>query len=82
MAINIMMHMIPAIVSQSCILDISFKIEVHISTNVEPCAVIPIKSLIWDDTIRIATAEVNPDDTGPDTKSMIIPDTVTKSSHI
>ena len=45
-------------------------IEVHISMKVFPLALIPNKSLICDDKIIKATALVNPDETGPETKSI------------
>ena len=42
----------------------------HNSKNVAPFAVIPSISLICDVTIIKATADVNPELTGPETKSI------------
>lgn len=42
----------------------------HISRKVEPLAGMPRMSFIWDETIIRATADVNPELTGPDTKSI------------
>lgn len=64
------MHIMPKTVSHGFVACISVKIELHISTNVAPCTVIPSISFICDVTIIKATADVNPDDTGPDTKSI------------
>lgn len=54
--------------------EVSFMLEVMLCqswTNVEPLmAPTPRMSLTWDETIIRATAEVNPELTGPDTKSM------------
>lgn len=40
------------------------------SNNVVPAALIPIKSLNCDATISMATADVNPEFTGPEIKSI------------
>jgi hypothetical protein len=48
----------------------SLKRLLQVSTNVAPDAVIPSTSFIWEVIIIKATAEVNPDETGPDTKSI------------
>lgn len=42
----------------------------HISRNCEPCAGIPSISFTCDVIIIRATADVNPELTGPDTKSI------------
>lgn len=63
------MHVIPSTVSHTRMLWMSLKIDCQISRNVVPLAEIPKTSLICDVTIISDTAEVNPEDTGPDTKS-------------
>jgi len=63
------MQVNPNIVSQALVLWISPKIERHMSTNVDPFAVMPNISLTCDVTIIKLTADVKPDDTGPETKS-------------
>jgi len=40
------------------------------SNSVVPAALTPIKSLICDATMSIATADVNPEFTGPEMKSI------------
>lgn len=49
------------------------RILIHISTNVLPVTLMLRISFIWDVTMISATADVKPDDTGPDTKSMMKP---------
>lgn len=44
------------------------------STNVDPVTVIAKRSFTCDVTIINATADVKPDDTGPDTKSIRKPE--------
>lgn len=52
------------------VLWISLKMLVQVWIKVPPDAVIPRTSLICDVTMIRATADVKPDDTGPETKSM------------
>lgn len=44
------------------------KTEIHCCRNVVPVTVMANRSFTWDVAIISATADVNPDDTGPDTK--------------
>jgi hypothetical protein len=53
--------------------------DIIISTSVVPAAFTPIKSLICDATMSIATADVNPEFTGPEIKSIKKPMTISKS---
>lgn len=48
----------------------SLHIDTIICNKVDPTAFTPIMSLICDATIRIATADVNPEFTGPEMKSI------------
>jgi len=48
----------------------SLDIDIIISNSVVPAAFMPIKSLICDATMSIATADVNPEFTGPEMKSI------------
>lgn len=48
----------------------SLDIDITISTRVVPAALIPIRSFICDVTISMATADVNPELTGPEMKSI------------
>lgn len=52
----------------------SWEMEIHIWTNVLPLVVIASISFTCDVIIIKATADVNPDDTGPETKSIIKPE--------
>uniref|UniRef100_A0A2M4AJ50 Putative secreted protein n=1 Tax=Anopheles triannulatus TaxID=58253 RepID=A0A2M4AJ50_9DIPT len=63
------MQVSPRKVSHSCTLWMSLKMFFQISMNVVPLAVIPSTSFTCDVTIISETADVNPDETGPDTKS-------------
>jgi len=51
----------------------SLVMDMSISNRVLPAAFTPIMSLIWDAMISIATADVNPEFTGPEMKSIIKP---------
>ena len=62
-------QVIPSAVSHDLILFMSLKMLFQISKNVDPLAVIPKISFTCDVTMIKATALVNPDETGPDTKS-------------
>jgi len=64
------MQDIPKVVSQTDVVCISLPILCHISINWEPLAEIPRISLTCDVTIIKATADVKPELTGPDTKSI------------
>ena len=67
---KITMQTHPKTVSLTLIPEILLMIDVHISMKVLPLAVIPKRSLICDERIIKATALVNPEETGPDTKSI------------
>lgn len=64
------MQAIPNTVSHTLMLAISWKMLLQVSTKVFPDARIPNKSFTCDVTIINAAADVNPEDTGPDTKSI------------
>lgn len=68
-------QIIPNVVSPSRKLFMSFNIDTIMSIKVDPAALTPIKSLICDATISIATADVNPEFTGPEMKSIKKPTT-------
>lgn len=65
----------PRAASQADVSCISPPMLFHISINWEPLAGIPRISLICDVTIIKATADVKPELTGPDTKSIRNPET-------
>lgn len=65
--------MIPNNVSPNRKLFISLDIDMIIAGRVDPAAFTPIMSLTCDVTINIATADVNPEFTGPEMKSIKIP---------
>jgi hypothetical protein len=65
----------PRIASQVEVSCINSPMLCHISINCEPLAEIPRISLICDVTIIKATADVKPELTGPDTKSIRNPGT-------
>lgn len=64
------MQVIPKTVSVALISFILSNIWPQISINVEPFAAIPNIFFICDVTIIKETADVKPEDTGPDTKSI------------
>lgn len=64
------MHVIPKTVSHAFVYCKFSNIWDHISMNVVPFALIPKISLTCDVRIIKATADVNPDETGPETKSI------------
>lgn len=64
------MQEIPKTASQTLVLWISLKIFPHISVNTDPGAYIPRMSLTWEVRMIKATADVKPEDTGPEMKSM------------
>lgn len=63
-------QIIPSVVSPTRKLFKSLDMDMIMFTRVVPAALIPIKSLIWDATMSIATADVNPEFTGPEMKSI------------
>lgn len=65
-----MMHISPNNVSPSLKLHMSLDIDTIMSNRVVPAALIPIKSFICDATMSMATADVNPEFTGPEMKSI------------
>lgn len=65
----------PTSVSHKDVLWMSWEMEIHIWTNVLPLVVIASISFTCDVIIIKATADVNPEDTGPETKSIIKPET-------
>ena len=67
------MQQIPTMGSHRVVFLIFLKMLIHISRNVFPLAFIPKISFTWDVKIISATADVKPEDTGPDTKSIIKP---------
>jgi len=73
------MQIIPIHVSPNLKFLMSLDIDIIISTNVVPTALMPIKSLICDTTMSIATADVNPEFTGPEMKSIKKPTTISGS---
>lgn len=64
----------PKIGSHKLVLCIFSKILIHTSRKVLPATVMPKMSFTCDVMITKATADVNPEDTGPDTKSTINPE--------
>lgn len=64
------MHVAPRTASQTEVRCTPSAMLFHNCTKVEPFAFIPSISFIWDVTIIRATADVNPELTGPDTKSI------------
>lgn len=64
------MQVTPRIVSPMRKCAMSLDMDTIMSTSVVPAALTPIKSLICDATISIATADVNPEFTGPEIKSI------------
>lgn len=64
------MQAIPNTVSHILMFAMSWKMLFQVSTKVFPEAWIPNKSFTCDVTIIRAAADVNPEDTGPDTKSI------------
>lgn len=65
--------MTPRMGSHSLVLWMSSKTLVQMEMKVEPLAWMPRMSFTCVDTMMMATAEVKPEDTGPDTKSMMKP---------
>lgn len=68
------MHTIPNTESHALVLWISSKILLHVAIKVDPEARMPNMSFTWDVRIISATAEMKPEDTGPETKSMRKPE--------
>lgn len=75
------MHMDPSTMSPIRKLCMSLDMDTIISNRVLPAALTPIMSLICDAIISIATAEVNPEFTGPEMKSIKKP-TVTRQGDV
>lgn len=69
------MQVIPKTVSQSLASRMFEMMLIHISRKVLPVTWMLKMSFICDVTMIRATAEVKPDETGPDTKSMMKPET-------
>lgn len=68
------MHTIPNTESHALVLWISSNILFHVAINVDPDARIPNMSFTWDVRIISATAEMKPEDTGPEIKSIRKPE--------
>lgn len=64
------MHVDPSIMSPTRKFSMSLDRDTTMSSRVDPTARIPIMSLIWDTTMSMATADVNPAFTGPEMKSI------------
>lgn len=64
------------------VLGISFIMLIQLCRKLPPFVFIPRISFTWEVTMIKATAEVNPDDTGPDTKSIIKPKTKILSKNL
>lgn len=64
------MQISPSVVSPSRYCEMTLDIDMIMSVRFVPAALIPIKSLICDVTISMATADVNPEFTGPEMKSI------------
>lgn len=60
----------PSTASPTRMLPTSLDKDTTMSNRVEPTARMPIMSLIWDTTMSMATADVNPAFTGPEMKSI------------
>lgn len=71
------MHIKPNNASPGRKLCLSLYMDTVISSNVDPAELTPIISVICDATIRIETADVNPEFTGPEMKSIKKPKTTT-----
>lgn len=68
------MHETPRIASQAEVSWICSTILFHMAVKVAPDALMPRRSLICEVTMIRATADVNPELTGPETKSMRKPE--------
>lgn len=64
------MQDMPMTASHGCVLCMSLKMLFQVCTKVVPEAIMPRTSLTCEVTMIRAQAEVNPEDTGPDTKSI------------
>lgn len=69
-------HTIPRTASQGWVFWISSNILFQLPTNVDPDALMPNTSFTWEVTIIRATADVKPEDTGPETKSIRKPERI------
>lgn len=74
------MQAMPKAVSHPFVLWMSWKMLFQVSTKVVPDALMPRTSFTCDVTIISATADVKPDETGPDTKSIRNP--INKKNNI
>lgn len=67
------MQLTPSTASHNLVFVISLNIDSHCCRKVVPCTWMARMSFTCDVRITRATAEVKPDDTGPDMKSIIKP---------
>jgi hypothetical protein len=71
---DMMIQAMPSPRSERLVLWMSSDILTHISIKVPPLALIPRTSFTWEEIIKSDTADVKPEDTGSEIKSIIIPE--------